>query len=38
MPSTVLVDRSGKMRFIHHGYQPGYESEYQSQISALLRE
>jgi peroxiredoxin len=38
MPSTVLVDRSGKMRFIHHGYQPGYENEYQSQIRALLRE
>ena len=38
MPSTVLVDRSGNMRFIHHGYQPGYESEYQAQIRALLRE
>ena len=38
MPSTVLVDRSGKMRFIHHGYQTGYENEYQSQIRALLRE
>ena len=38
MPSTVLVDRNGNMRFIHHGYQPGYESEYQSQIRALLRE
>jgi peroxiredoxin len=38
MPSTVLVDRSGNMRFIHHGYQPGYENDYQSQIRALLRE
>jgi peroxiredoxin len=38
MPSTVLVDREGNMRFIHHGYKPGYENEYQSQIRALLRE
>ncbi len=38
MPSTVLVDRTGAMRFIHHGYQSGYENEYQTQIRALLRE
>ena len=38
MPSTVLVDRAGNMRFIHHGYQPGYENEYQTQIRSLLRE
>jgi len=38
MPSTVLIDRSGNMRFIHHGYKPGYENDYQSQIRALLRE
>ena len=38
MPSTVLVDREGNMRFIHHGYKPGYENDYQSQIRALLRE
>ena len=38
MPSTVLVDRNGNMRYIHHGYQPGYENEYQTQIRALLRE
>jgi peroxiredoxin len=38
MPSTVLIDRAGNMRFIHHGYKPGYENDYQSQIRALLRE
>ncbi len=38
MPSTVIVDRNGNKRFIHHGYQPGYENEYQTQIRALLRE
>jgi peroxiredoxin len=38
MPSTVLIDRTGNMRYIHHGYQPGYENEYQTQIRALIRE
>ena len=38
MPSTVLVDRDGKVRFMHKGYQPGYEDEYQTQIRALVRE
>ena len=38
MPSTVLVDRQGNVRFLHHGYQPGYENDYQSQIRALIRE
>ena len=38
MPSTVLVDRNGNLRYIHHGYQAGYEDEYQSQVRALLRE
>jgi len=38
MPSTVLIDKNGNLRFIHHGYQPGYENEYQTQIRALLRE
>ena len=38
MPSTVLVDRDGNMRYIHHGYKPGYENDYQTQVRALLRE
>lgn len=38
MPSTVLIGREGTMRYIHHGYQPGYEQEYQAQVRALLRE
>ena len=38
MPSTVMIDREGNMRYIHHGYKPGYENDYQSQIRALLRE
>lgn len=38
MPSTVLVDRNGNMRYLHKGYKPGYEVEYQNQVRALLRE
>ena len=38
MPSTVLIDRSGNVRFLHHGYQPGLENEYQDQVRALVRE
>lgn len=38
MPTTVMVDRNGNMRFIHHGYKPGYENDYKKQIKALIRE
>jgi peroxiredoxin len=38
MPSTVIIDRSGNVRFVHHGYKPGYENDYQTQIRTLLRE
>jgi thiol-disulfide isomerase/thioredoxin len=38
MPSTVIIGRDGTMRFIHQGYKPGYEGEYQTEVRALLRE
>jgi peroxiredoxin len=38
MPSTVLVDRDGKVRYLHRGYKPGYEDAYQQQVRALIRE
>jgi len=38
MPSTVLVDRSGNVRYLHQGYKPGYEDAYQQQVRALIRE
>jgi peroxiredoxin len=38
MPTTVIIDRNGNMRFIHHGYKPGYEKDYKKQIKALIRE
>ena len=33
-----LVDREGKVRYVHHGYKPGYEDKYLDQIRSLLRE
>ena len=38
MPVTVIVDRSGTVRYVHHGYKPGYEEKYLDQIRSLLRE
>ena len=38
MPSTVIIDRSGKLRMLHRGYKPGDENEYLDSIRALIRE
>lgn len=38
MPSTVLIDRDGRVRYVHLGYRGGYEETYDRQIRELLRE
>ena len=38
MPSTVIIDRKGNLRWLHRGYKPGDENEYLDQIRALVRE
>jgi thiol-disulfide isomerase/thioredoxin len=38
MPSTVIVDRKGNLRWMHRGYKAGAENEYLDQIRALVRE
>jgi len=38
MPSTVLVDRDGNIRYLHKGYKPGLEAVYQQQVRDLIRE
>lgn len=38
MPTTVLVDRQGRVRWLHRAYKPGDEAEYIEQIRAVLRE
>jgi len=37
MPSTVLVDRDGKVRYLHRGYLSGVEADYDRQIRELLK-
>ena len=38
MPSSVIIDRKGEIRYIHRGYKPGDENEYQDRIRQLIRE
>jgi peroxiredoxin len=38
MPVTVLVDRRGEIRYLHRGYKPGYEDQYEAQVRALIKE
>ena len=37
MPSTVIIDRDGKVRYLHRGYLAGYEDNYEKQIRELLK-
>lgn len=37
MPSTVIVDRDGKVRYLHRGYLSGVEADYDKQIRELLK-
>jgi peroxiredoxin len=38
MPSTLLIDREGRVRHLHRGYRSGYETTYEQQIRDLLKE
>ena len=38
MPSSVIIDRKGNVRYIHRGYRAGDENEYQDRIRQLIRE
>jgi peroxiredoxin len=38
MPTTVVIDRDGKIRFIHQGYQSGDEVKYRKMVKTLVRE
>ncbi|MEQ8859461.1 MAG: TlpA disulfide reductase family protein [Pseudomonadales bacterium] len=38
MPSTVVVDRDGVIRYIHRGYKPGDEAKYVEVVKELIRE
>jgi peroxiredoxin len=38
MPSTVMVDRDGNMRYLHQGYKAGDEENYKKWIKQLIKE
>lgn len=38
MPSSLLIDRDGRIRYIHLGYRTGYEIQYDNQIRELLKQ
>ena len=38
MPTTLIVDRKGNVRWLHRAYKPGDENEYLNQVRAMLRE
>ena len=38
LPYSVLVDRSGRVRYVHQGYSPGDEGPIEQKIIALLAE
>jgi peroxiredoxin len=38
MPSTVVIDRDGVVRYVHRGYKPGDEAKYVEVVKKLIRE
>lgn len=38
MPSTVVIDRNGRVRYLHRGYREGMEEAYEQQIRELVKE
>lgn len=38
MPITFLIDRDGRVRYMHEGYRSGDEEEYSKKVRELLKE
>lgn len=38
MPTTVLIDKKGEIRYVNRGYKPGDETKYREQIRELIQE
>lgn len=38
MPTTVLIDKKGEIRFVNRGYKDGDENKYRDQIRELIKE
>ncbi|MEJ2636957.1 MAG: TlpA disulfide reductase family protein [Calditrichia bacterium] len=37
MPSTILLDKNGVIRYWHTGFKDSYKADYVSEIDALLK-
>lgn len=38
MPTTVVIDKKGEIRFVNRGYKAGDEAKYREQIRELIKE
>jgi peroxiredoxin len=38
MPSSVVVDRDGVIRYVHRGYKPGDEAKYLEVVKQLIKQ
>jgi cytochrome c biogenesis protein CcmG, thiol:disulfide interchange protein DsbE len=38
MPTSFVIDRTGKMRFTHQGFYPAKTSEYSTQVAQIVNE
>lgn len=38
MPTTVVIDRDGRVRHVHEGYRNGLEQLYDAQVRSLVKE
>ena len=38
MPTTVIIDKDGRVRALHRSYLPGYGKKYEDDINGLLAE
>jgi len=38
MPTTVIIDRDGNVRFVFQGYKDGFDKKYAAAIKQLIRE
>lgn len=38
MPTTIMIDRDGEIRYVNRGYRSGDEDKYRKQVRELIRE
>jgi peroxiredoxin len=38
MPATYIIDKDGNLRYMHNGFEPGYEDTFHKQVRELMEE